>query len=150
MGGSGLGWWLLDCPLPTAHCTLLMPNRDIIVIGTSSGGVEALVELVGGLPKGLPASIFVVCHIAPWARSVLPEILSRSGALLAQHAADNEPFYPGHIYIAPPDRHLLIADDRMHVTKGPRENHHRPAIDPLFRSAARRFGQRVVGVILSG
>jgi two-component system chemotaxis response regulator CheB len=127
-----------------------VPTRDIIVIGSSSGGVEALVELVRGLPKGFPASIFVVCHIAPHARSVLPEILSRSGPVLAVPAVDNEPFYPGQIYVAPPDRHLLIIDGRMQVVRGPRENHHRPAIDPLFRSAARACGSRVVGVILSG
>jgi len=127
-----------------------VPTRDIIVIGLSSGGVEALLETVRTLPRGLPATIFVVCHIPPQGKSILPEILSRSGPMLAQHAVDSEPFYPGQIYIAPPDRHLMIADGRMHVARGPRENHHRPAIDPLFRSAARGFGSRVVGVILSG
>jgi two-component system chemotaxis response regulator CheB len=128
-----------------------MAAHDIIVIGTSAGGVEALTQVARGLPSGLPASLFVVCHFPPDGRSVLPQILSRSGSLLAVHAVDGEPFYPGHIYIAPPDRHLLLAPEgRMRLTRGPRENHNRPAIDPLFRSAARYYGARVVGVVLTG
>lgn len=128
-----------------------MAGRDLIAIGTSAGGVEALMHLVRGLPSGLPASLFVVCHFPTGERSVLPEILSRSGPLLATHAGDGEPFYPGHIYVAPPGRHLLLGPDgRMRLSRGARENHHRPAIDPLFRTAARYFGPRVVGVILSG
>src|SRR5437764_13071145 len=127
-----------------------MPSRDIVVIGASSGGLEALVELVRGLPGGLPASMFVVCHIPSESRSVLPEILSRSGPLLAQHAREGELFYPGHIYVAPPGQHLILQADRMRLTFGPRESHCRPAIDPLFRSAARAFGSRVIAVVLSG
>jgi two-component system chemotaxis response regulator CheB len=126
-------------------------GRDIIVVGASAGGVEALVRLVGGLPPGLPASLFVVCHFPPGGRSVLPTILSRSGPLLATHAADDEPFAPGHVYVAPPDRHLVLGPDgKMRLTREGRENHHRPAIDPLFRSAARHYGARVIGVILTG
>lgn len=128
-----------------------MAHHDIVVIGASTGGVEALTRLVRALPAGLPASLFVVCHFPPGHRSVLPEILSGSGSLLATHAIDGEPFHPGHIYVAPPDYHLLLtAEQRMHLTHGPRENHHRPAIDPLFRSAARNYGPRVIGVILTG
>src|SRR5262249_40564108 len=134
-----------------AERTDQMPSRDIIVVGTSAGGVEALTELVRGLPSGLPASIFIVCHFPVDARSILPQSLSRSGPLRAAHAAAGEPFYPGHIYIAPPDRHVLLTSDgRMRLSRGPRENHHRPAIDPLFRSAARAYGPRVAGVILTG
>ncbi len=128
-----------------------MPGRDIIVIGASAGGIDALARVVHHLPPALPASVFIVCHISPVARSVLPTILSRNGPLLAAHARDGEPFYPGHIYVAPPDRHLLLGPDgRMQLTHGPRENNHRPAADPLFRSAARHYGPRVVGVVLSG
>jgi two-component system chemotaxis response regulator CheB len=128
-----------------------MAGRDIIVVGASAGGVDVLAEVVRGLPAGLPASLFVVCHFPPGFRSVLPTILSRSGPLLASHARDGEPFYPGHIYVAPPDRHLLLRPGgRTRLTRGPRENHHRPAVDPLFRSAARHYGPRVVGVVLSG
>jgi two-component system, chemotaxis family, protein-glutamate methylesterase/glutaminase len=128
-----------------------MAHHDIVVIGASAGGVEALTRLVRDLPPGLPASLFVVCHFPSGHRSVLPEILSRSGSLLATHAIDGELFHPGHIYVAPPDYHLLLAAERrIQLTRGPRENHHRPAIDPLFRSAARIYGARVIGVVLTG
>src|SRR5262245_29015187 len=128
-----------------------MARRDLIVIGTSAGGVEALAEIVRGLPTGFPASLFIVCHIPAGARSLLPEILSRSGPLLAIQPADGEPFYPGHVYVAPPDHHLVLAQGgRMRLSRAARENHHRPAIDPLFRSAARAYGPRVVGVVLTG
>ncbi len=128
-----------------------MASRDIIVVGTSAGGVETLVRLVRGLPAGFPASVFVVCHVPPTARSVLPAILSRAGPLPATHAADGEAFVPGHIYVAPPDYHMLLAPDgRVRLTRGARENHHRPAADPLFRSAARNYGPRVIGVVLTG
>ncbi|MBA2286337.1 MAG: chemotaxis protein CheB [Ktedonobacteraceae bacterium] len=127
-----------------------MPGHDIIVIGTSAGGVEALVELVKSLPRGLPASIFVVLHIPPHSLSALPDILSRAGPLPARHPSDEEAIVPGRIYIAPPDHHLLLERDQMRVIRGPRENRHRPAIDPLFRSAALTYGSRVAGVILTG
>lgn len=127
-----------------------MTEHDIIVIGTSAGGVEVLAQLARGLPKGLPAAIFVVCHFPANARSLLPEILSRAGPLLATHARDGEPTYPGHIYVAPPDRHMLLEPGHVRLVGGARENHHRPAIDPLFRSAARTYGKRVIGVVLTG
>ena len=128
-----------------------MAERNIIVVGTSSGGIDALIKMVQGLPVGFPASVFVVCHIPPGGRSVLPDILSRSGKLLATHAQAGEHFQPGQIYVAPPDRHMLLAPDgRIQLTRGARENHHRPAVDPLFRSAARYYGSRVIGVILTG
>jgi two-component system chemotaxis response regulator CheB len=130
---------------------MLMAGRDIIVVGASAGGVDVLAEIVKALPPGLPASLFVVCHFPPGSRSILPEILSRAGPLLARHPADGEPFYPGHIYVAPPDRHMVLEPGgRIRLLRGPRENHHRPAVDPLFRSAARHYGPRVAGVVLTG
>jgi two-component system chemotaxis response regulator CheB len=127
-----------------------LAHRNIIVIGCSVGGVEALQKLVAGLPKSLPAAVFVVLHLAPQGTSVLPQILSRIGTLPAVHPRDNDAIRPGHIYIAPPDKHLMIEDGRVRVTHGPKENRHRPAVDPLFRSAARWHGQRVIGVVLTG
>lgn len=127
-----------------------MAKLNIIVIGASVGGVEALQRLVSGLPKDFPAAIFVVLHVPPEGASVLPEILKRAGKLSASHAQDGEPIRTGHIYVAPPDRHLLVEDGRVRVMHGPKENRHRPAIDPLFRSAAGWYGPRVIGVVLTG
>jgi two-component system chemotaxis response regulator CheB len=127
-----------------------MPGHDIIVIGASAGGVEALTTLVSGLPPDLPASIFVVLHVPAYGTSVLPAILSRSGALPARSPVDSEVYVPGQIYVAPPDHHLLIVGDRIRLSRGPTENGHRPAIDTLFRTAASSCGPRVIGVILSG
>lgn len=127
-----------------------MPTHDIIVAGASTGGVEALTALVGGLPADLPAAIFVVLHVPPTGSSLLPKILSRVGPLPATHANDGEPIHPGRIYVAPPDYHLLLKRGYVRVVRGPRENHHRPALDPLFRTAARAYGPRVIGVVLTG
>ena len=127
-----------------------MPGHDTIVIGASAGGVEALVKLVGQLPKNLPASIFIVLHIPAQSPSLMPGILTRSGPLVATHPDDDEEIKQGHIYVAPPDQHLLIERGRVRVMRGPKENRHRPAIDPLFRSAAYIYGPRVVGVVLTG
>jgi two-component system chemotaxis response regulator CheB len=125
-------------------------GHDIVVVGASAGGVEALCEVARGLPPGLPASVFVVCHFPMAGWSQLPDILSRQGALLAGHARDGEPIYPGHVYVAPPNHHLVLGEGVVLLNRGPRENHFRPSIDPLFRSAARVYGPRVVGVLLSG
>ena len=127
-----------------------MSGHDMITIGASAGGVEALTELVRGLPVDLPASVFVSLHVPPHGTSMLPQILSRRGPLPAHHARDGEPIEPGRIYVAPPDLHLLIHQGVVRLSRGPRENGFRPAIDPLFRTAARWHGPRVVGVILSG
>jgi two-component system chemotaxis response regulator CheB len=127
-----------------------MAGHDIIVIGASAGGVKVLSQLARGLPPGLPASIFITTHISAGSASILPELLSRAGPLLAKSAQQGEPISPGHIYLAPPDHHLLFEDGQIQLSRGPRENHHRPAIDPMFRSAARNYGQRVVGVVLTG
>src|SRR5215203_6327751 len=128
----------------------LMTQRDIVVIGASAGGIQALSALVAGLPRNFPASVLIVVHIPPYAVSRLPEILSRSGPLLATHAQQGEVIEPGRIYVAPPDRHLLVRNGRIELSRGPRENHARPAIDPLFRTAARAYGRRVIGIVLSG
>jgi two-component system chemotaxis response regulator CheB len=127
-----------------------MQCRNIVVVGASAGGIEALQQIVRDLPADLPASLFVTVHFPENGTSVLPRILSRLGSLPALHAADGQPIEPGHIYVAPPDRHLLVADHKIRLSRGPRENGHRPAVDPMFRSAATNFGPRVIGVLLSG
>jgi two-component system, chemotaxis family, protein-glutamate methylesterase/glutaminase len=125
-------------------------QRDVVVIGASAGGVDALQDLVSNLPPEFPAAVLVVLHVASTGTSVLPQILSRSGPLPAAFARDGEELRRGQIYVAPPDHHMLIHDGQLRLTRGPRENGHRPAIDPLFRSAARAAGQRCIGVVLSG
>jgi len=127
-----------------------MTGHDIITIGASAGGVEALTELVRGLPADLPASILVALHVPSHGMNVLPQILSRNGPLPARHAEDGEPIRPGRIYVARPDYHLLVDRGVVRLSRGPRENGVRPAVDPLFRSAAWWHGPRVVGVVLSG
>jgi two-component system chemotaxis response regulator CheB len=127
-----------------------MGTERVVVAGASAGGVGALESVVRGLPRNFPAAVLIVLHMAPTRRSLLPQILSRRAALPVAQAADGEPLEPGRIYIAPPDRHLLVDDDRVKITRGPRENHSRPSIDVLFRSAAYHFGARAIGVVLSG
>lgn len=127
-----------------------MPGHDVIVVGASSGGVEALSKLASQFPPDLPAAVFVVLHLSPHTPSALAEILGRAGTLPACPAADGDPIVHSKIYVAPPDHHLLVKPDVVRITRGPHENHTRPAIDPLFRSAAAAHGTRVVGVILSG
>ena len=127
-----------------------MKKRDIIVIGGSTGSLSVLKEMVKSLPADLPSAIFIVWHIAPNSPGVLPEVLERFGSLPAVNAYNNQKIETGRIYVAPPDHHLLVEEDFIKVSKGPKENRFRPAIDPLFRSAAAAYGSRVVGVILSG
>jgi two-component system, chemotaxis family, protein-glutamate methylesterase/glutaminase len=127
-----------------------MSGHDIIVVGASAGGVEALQVLVRGLPGDLPAAVFIVLHVAPTEPSHLAEILTRAGPLTATHGVDGEVITPGRIYLAPPDHHLLVEPGHVRVTRGPKENRFRPAVDALFRSAAYAYGPRVVGAILTG
>jgi two-component system chemotaxis response regulator CheB len=119
-------------------------------VGASAGGVEALQELVSTLPSDLRAAVFVVLHVAPRSRSHLPEILSRSGKLPAVHATEGMRIEQGRIYVAPPDHHLVVERDHVHLSLGPKENHQRPCINVTFRSAAVAHDGRVVGVVLSG
>ncbi len=119
-------------------------------MGASAGGIEALRTLVAGLPEDFPAPICVVVHTSPQAPGVLDGILTRAGVLKATNARSGQRLRPSHIYVAPPDCHLVLEPGVVRVTKGPRENRFRPAIDPLFRSAAQVYGPAAIGVILSG
>jgi two-component system chemotaxis response regulator CheB len=127
-----------------------MPSHDIVVIGASAGGVEALQQLVARLPADYPGTIFITLHMAREGRSVLGTILDRSGPLPAMTAEDGAPIKRGRIYVARPDYHLVIRPNRVNVIRGPKENSHRPSIDVMFRSAAQAYGPHVVGVVLSG
>jgi len=123
---------------------------DIVVIGASAGGLGAFETLVSQLPSDFPAAIFIVWHISPDYPSLLPQILARVTSLPVAHAVDRKPIKTGRIYVAPPDHHLLVEPGVIRLSRGPKENRFRPAIDVLFRSAARSFGKRVIGVVLSG
>ena len=127
-----------------------MLSHPVIVIGASAGGTQPLLDLAAGLPADFPAAVCIVTHIPAYAPSHLPEMLDRAGPLPARHAQHLERVEPGRIYCAPPDHHLLIESGHFHLTKGPKENRVRPAIDPLFRSAAYEEGPNVIGVVLSG
>ncbi|HET7158886.1 MAG TPA: chemotaxis protein CheB, partial [Burkholderiales bacterium] len=120
------------------------------MIAASAGGVHALEVLAGELPADLSVPVLVILHVSPHHKSLLPEILARAGALSAAEASDGEPLRAGHIHVAAPDHHLLVSQNRLRVTRGPKENHFRPSADVLFRSAAYHFGERVIGVVLSG
>lgn len=124
-------------------------DTGIIVIGASAGGVNALSTLVSRLPSTLSVPILVVLHIGSH-HSVLPEILSSRGPLPAAHAKHGERLVEGRIYVAPPDRHLLVEAGHVRLTRGPKEHFTRPAIDPLFVSAALAYGPAAIGVILTG
>src|SRR2546423_8966972 len=125
-------------------------HRDIIMIGGSWGSLAPLKSIVRELPAGLPAAVFVVTHISPDYEGQLPNILQQQGHLPAAMAANGEVIRRGRIYVAPPDHHLIIEAGFMRLWRGPKENHSRPSLDPTFRSAAKVYGERVVGVILSG
>jgi two-component system chemotaxis response regulator CheB len=127
-----------------------MPSRDVIVVGGSAGALAALSAIIGALPASLPACVLVVVHSAPHGGSLLPDILQRVSKLTVAVASDGDAVRRGRVYLARPDRHLLIDGRRLVLGRGPRENGFRPAIDPLFRTAAREFGSRVIGVVLSG
>jgi two-component system, chemotaxis family, protein-glutamate methylesterase/glutaminase len=127
-----------------------VPCKDIVVVGASAGGMEALQKLVSNFPPDLAASVFIVWHMAPGVKTVLPMVLEKAGPLPVRQPADGDPIQPGQIYVAANDHHLLIERGYVRVTKGPKENRFRPAVDPLFRSAAYVYGPRVVGVVLTG
>lgn len=127
-----------------------MEERDIVVIGASAGGVEAVATLIEALPRDLAAAVFVVVHFPPHSTSVLPRIITRRGGMTAMHPEDGMPIELGCVYVAPPDRHLIVEHGHVRLARGPRENGARPAVDPLFRSAARAYGARVIGIVLTG
>jgi len=127
----------------------LSPPGAVVGVGASAGGVDALKRLVADLPADLGAAVLVVLHV-PSLESKLPQILDRRGPLPADHAQDGEPLRENRICVAPPDRHLLVEDDRIRVVRGPAENRHRPAVDPLFRSLAHAYGPSAVAVVLTG
>ncbi len=127
-----------------------MQPRHLVVIGASAGGIEALCGVVAGLPRDFPAAVAIVLHTSPQAPGVLHEILGRCGPLPALNPKGRERIQPGTIYVAPPDFHLLVEPAHVRIAKGPKENRFRPAVDPLFRSAAQVYGPNAIGVVLTG
>ncbi|HEX8299347.1 MAG TPA: chemotaxis protein CheB [Rubricoccaceae bacterium] len=125
-------------------------GHDVVVVGASMGGVEALRALAAGLPAEFPAAVVVVVHTAADGPGLLAEVLDHAGPLPAAFARDGEPLQPGHIVVAPPDAHVLLTERGVRLSRGARENRARPAVDPLFRSAAVTYRSRVIGVILTG
>jgi two-component system, chemotaxis family, protein-glutamate methylesterase/glutaminase len=127
------------------------PPRDIVVIGASRGGVEALKGIVAVLPPGLQSALLIVLHIDPTLTSRFPAILSSSGPLPAEHGRNGMRIERGRIYVAPPDHHMTVGPiGFIGLNQGPKENYTRPAADPLFRSAASVYGSRVIGIVLTG
>src|SRR3712207_2471292 len=124
--------------------------RAVICVGASAGGIEPLRAFVAALPDDLAAAVLVVVHFPPTGESALDKILGRASPLAALRPTDRERMVPGRVYVAPPDHHLTIADGVVRVTKGPRENALRPAVDPLFRTAAQAYGPQAIAVVLSG
>lgn len=124
-------------------------RRDVAVIGGSAGAIESLLELVGKLPTGFEAAVAIVVHLNPYRESKLADVLGRVTTIPVAPVSAGAPFERGHAYVAVADHHLLVGP-RLSISRGPKEHLHRPAIDPLFRSAAASFGARVVGVLLSG
>lgn len=127
-----------------------MATKNIIVIGSSAGGVDALQRLCADFPADLPASIIIAQHLSPSSRSLLPQLLDRAGPLHAITPVDGQEIEQGHIYVAAPDNHILVRDGRLLMRRGPYENRTRPAVNALFRSAAVHYGSRVIGVVLTG
>ncbi len=127
-----------------------MYNRDIIVIGGSSGATAPLKAILAALPADLPAAVFIVLHVPARSIGILAMVASAAGRLPVHQAADGMAILPGNVYLAVPDHHLILANGHLLLGRGPRENMARPAIDPLFRSAAAAYGPRVIGVVLSG
>ena len=127
-----------------------MERRNIVVVGASAGGFDAIQRFIGGFSSNLEVTILIVWHLSPEVVGVLPRVLTKEYGHFASNAIDGDPIEPGRIYVAPADYHMLVERGRLRVTKGPKENRFRPAIDPLFRSAAITYGPRVIGVILTG
>jgi two-component system, chemotaxis family, protein-glutamate methylesterase/glutaminase len=126
------------------------PNRKIIVIGASAGGITALRDVVRGLSPELPAAVFVVCHTSPNGSGELASVIGTATSIPVAFAKDGDAIQPGTVRVAAPDHHLILDENRMHLNRGPKHNRARPSIDVLFRSAAEAHGSRVIGVVLSG
>jgi two-component system, chemotaxis family, protein-glutamate methylesterase/glutaminase len=127
-----------------------MEKKNVIVIGASAGGLDVLKHLFSGLSNGIDAAVFIVWHIPSDVFGILPQVLSKLCRMPIANAVDNEPIIFNRVYVAPPDRHMIIEKGCVHLIHGPKENRFRPAIDPLFRSAAYSYGSRVIGIVLSG
>jgi two-component system chemotaxis response regulator CheB len=127
-----------------------MEKRNIVVIGASMGGFDALKRIVANLPSDFEASIFIVWHMSADVMGILPQVINKLNTIPASNALDGELILSNHIYVAPPGHHMLIDNGFIRVTHGPKENLFRPAVDPLFRSAANNYGNRVIGIVLSG
>src|SRR5918993_5953869 len=127
-----------------------MPTRDIIAVGASAGGVEALQKLVAGFPADFPAAVLIVMHLPSIGRNFLPKVLSGSGPLPVTEPRDGERIEPGRVYVAPSDNHLLVGRGDMHLIRGPKEGRQRPAINVTFRSVAMTYRERAIGVVMSG
>jgi two-component system, chemotaxis family, protein-glutamate methylesterase/glutaminase len=126
-------------------------HRDLVVIGCSAGCIPALsADLLGTLPRDFAAAVCIVMHMSPDSPRVLAKILGRKSLLPVAYAETGMPVRPGNVYVAPPDHHFLLVDSRAALDRGPRENRHRPAVDPLFRTAAAAYGNRVIAVVLTG
>jgi two-component system, chemotaxis family, protein-glutamate methylesterase/glutaminase len=125
-------------------------HRDIVVMGASAGGLQALQQILSAMPRDVEAALLVVLHTADHSGSMLPHILQRKSNMPVSHPRDGDLIQRGRVYIAPPGFHMIVDEGFLRVLQGPRENLHRPAIDPLFRSAAAAYGRRVIGVILTG
>jgi len=125
-------------------------GQAVVIAGASAGGVEALVQLVSSLPADFPHAMLVVLHVSPTGTSVLPAILARACRLPVSAPADGDALQPGHVYVAPPDSHLVVEDSRLRLSDAPRERGHRPAIDATMRTAAKAYDGATIGIVLSG
>ncbi len=128
----------------------MAPLRDIVAVGGSAGSLEALKLIVQSLPSNFPGTLFVVMHLPARGKSIMPELLTRFASLPVVMAVVDQRFERGKIYVAPPDHHLVVANEHLHLTRSPKEGLHRPSINVTFRSAANAYRERVVGVLLSG
>jgi two-component system chemotaxis response regulator CheB len=127
-----------------------MVRRDLVLIGGSAGGLETLLRVLDGLPADFPATVLVALHIPPTGSGLLPTVIQRRSRLPVAFAADGDRIEAGKVFVAPPNQHLVVTPDALRLLRGPRENRHRPAIDPLFRSGAEAYGPRVIGLTMSG